>query len=91
MTDLYLAAAAVLLVLVVAGFWRLFKGPDTEDRLIAVQLLGTTVVAILLLLAEAYAAPPLRYVGLVFASLAVVTVVAYVRLDLQETESDEPG
>lgn len=80
MTGFYLAIAVVLLVSVAAGFRRLIIGPEAEDRLVAAQLLGTTAVGILLLLAEAFGAPSLRYVGLVFASLAAVTIVAYVRV-----------
>ena len=82
MTEFYFAVSGILLANVVAGFWRIVRGPDAEDRLIAAQLLGTTAVGVLLLLAEAFTAPPLRYVGLVFASLAAVTIVAYVRLDV---------
>ncbi|MBN1238595.1 MAG: hypothetical protein JXB36_08830 [Gammaproteobacteria bacterium] len=82
MIEFYFAVVAILLANIVAGFWRIVRGPDAEDRLIAAQLFGTTAVGILLLLAEAFAAPPLRYVGLVFASLAAVTIVAYVRLDV---------
>ncbi len=43
------------------------------------QLFGTTAVAILLLLAQALGQPALRNVALVFALLAAVTVVAFVR------------
>lgn len=91
MSAFYLWIAGALLAMVLAGFWRVLTGPTPEDRLIAAQLLGTTAVGILLLLAEAFGAPSLRYVGLVFASLAVVTVVAYVRLDLDETGTDADG
>jgi len=59
--------------------WRILRGPSEADRMLAAQLLGTTTVAILLLLAEAMGQPALRDVGLVFALLAAVTVVAFVR------------
>jgi len=90
MSAFQLAVAALLLANVVAGFARLVRGPSAEDRLVAAQLLGTTAVAILLLMAEALGAPLLRYVGLVFASLAAVTVVAYVRLDVGGADSAVP-
>jgi len=88
MNAFYLGIAAVLLANVAASFRRLVRGPEPEDRLIAAQLLGTTAVGILLLLAEAFDAPNLRYVGLVFASLAAVTIVAYVRLGVAESEAE---
>jgi multicomponent Na+:H+ antiporter subunit F len=90
-TEFYFAVVGILLANVVAGFWRILRGPEAEDRLIAAQLFGTTAVGMLLLLAEAFRAPSLRYVGLVFASLAAVTIVAYVRLDVPgaDTEADD--
>ena len=48
--------------------------------MLAAQLFGTTGVGILLLLAEAWQQPALRDVALIFALLAVLTVVAFVRL-----------
>lgn len=91
MIEFYFAVATVLLANVAISFWRVLRGPEPEDRLIAAQLLGTTAVGILLLLAHAVGAPSLRYVGLMFASLAAVTIVAYTRLDVHgvETETDD--
>lgn len=88
MTGFYFAAAAVLLLSVVAGFWRVLHGPEPEDRLIAAQLFGTSAVGMLLLLAEAFAVPSMRYVGLLFASLAAVTIVAYVRLGVHAADAE---
>jgi len=79
MVTFYLVIAVVLLLTLVAGLWRVLRGPSSADRMIAAQLFGTTAVAILLLLAEALDQPPLRDVALVFALLAAVTVVAFVR------------
>ena len=47
--------------------------------MLAVQLAGTTCVAILLLLASGLRAPALRDVALAFALLAGVTVIAFVK------------
>jgi multicomponent Na+:H+ antiporter subunit F len=47
--------------------------------MLAAQLFGTTAVAILLLLAQASEATALRDVALIFALLAAVTAVAFVR------------
>jgi multicomponent Na+:H+ antiporter subunit F len=59
--------------------WRLLRGPTAADRMLAAQLFGTTAVAMLLLLAQAYGKAALRDVALVFALLAAVTAVAFVR------------
>jgi multicomponent Na+:H+ antiporter subunit F len=87
MSSFYGGAAAFLFLTIIAGLWRVLRGPDPADRLMVVQLSGTTGAAIMLLLAEAQGPPGLRYLALVFASLSVVTVVAFVRL----TWTDEPA
>lgn len=79
MLVLYSAMALFLLVTLVAGLWRVLRGPTPADRMLAAQLFGTTAVAILLLLAQALERPHLRDVALVFALLAAVTAVAFVR------------
>ncbi|MEO1199569.1 MAG: monovalent cation/H+ antiporter complex subunit F [Pseudomonadota bacterium] len=85
MTVFYLGLALFLLLTLFAGMWRILRGPDDADRMLAAQLFGTTAVAILLLLAEAMDTPALRDVSLVFALLAAVAVVAFVRLSWSPT------
>jgi multicomponent Na+:H+ antiporter subunit F len=78
--DVVLHVTALFLLLnVLAGLVRVARGPTSPDRMLAAQLFGTTGVAILLVLAEAVDAPPLRDVALVFALLAAVLAVAFVK------------
>ncbi len=79
MQMLTLALALFLMLNLGAGMWRVLRGPTAADRMLAAQLFGTTAVAILLLLAEASGSAALRDVALVFALLAAVTAVAFVR------------
>lgn len=79
MIELYLGTALFLLLNILSGLVRVLRGPTSTDRLMAAQLFGTTGVAILLLLGEVFAAPALRNVALVFALLAVLATVAFVR------------
>jgi multicomponent Na+:H+ antiporter subunit F len=79
MILLYLALALVLIFTLAAGLRRILSGPTPADRMLAAQLFGTTAVAVLLLLAEASGHPAVRDVALVFALLAAVTMVAFVR------------
>lgn len=89
MIEAYYMVTLFLLGTLVAGLWRVLRGPTAADRMLAAQLFGTTAVAILLLLAEAGGAPPLRDVALVFAMLAVVAVVTFVRRNWNiEAEQD---
>jgi multicomponent Na+:H+ antiporter subunit F len=79
MQTLYFALALFLLLNLVAGMWRVLRGPTSADRMLAAQLFGTTSVAVLLLLSQATDEAALRDVALVFALLATVTSVAFVR------------
>ena len=84
MDAVYLAVALFLLLTLVAGLWRVLRGPTAADRMLAAQLFGTTAVACVLLLAQLYQRPSLRDVALVFALLAAVAAVAFVRRTWRE-------
>lgn len=79
MTEFLLGATLFLVLTVATGLIRVARGPSPADRMVAAQLLGTTGVGILILLAEAMDDPTLRDVALVFALLAVVVSVAFVK------------
>jgi len=80
MVEAWLIGTALFLLLnVAAGLARVARGPSAADRMIAAQLFGTAGVALLLLLSEAMRVPALRDVALVFALLAVVVTVAFVK------------
>jgi|GEM_PF-141977 len=79
MQSLYYSLILFLLLTLVAGLWRIRRGPTAADRMLAAQLFGTTATAILLLLAEASTAPALHDVALVLALLAAITVTAFTR------------
>ena len=55
--SLFIWLAALILISVLAGLVRIFKGPTGADRMLAAQLLGTGGVAILLILAFAMQVP----------------------------------
>ena len=88
MQALYIALALFLLLNLAAGMWRILRGPTTADRMLAAQLFGTTAVAMLLLLAQAFDNYAIRDVALVFALLAAVTAVAFVQRAWPTQESD---
>ena len=88
MQTLFLTLALFLVLNLGAGKWRVLRGPTAADRMLAAQLFGTTKVAILLLLAEAPGSAGLRDVALVFALLAAVTAVAFVRRAWTDREEE---
>lgn len=79
MSVFYLAAALFLLGTILLGLIRVLRGPGSGDRMLAAQLFGTTGVTILLLLSMTLEESGLIDVALVFALLAVVAAVAFVR------------
>jgi len=72
-----LLLSAVLLLTLLGGLARVVWGPTPADRMLAAQLMGTTGVGVLLLLAYALARSALVDVALVFSLLAAVTTVAF--------------
>lgn len=88
MQTLYLALAVFLLLNLGAGMWRVLRGPSAADRMLAAQLFGTTAVAVLVLLGQAMESTALLDVALLFALLAAVTAVAFVRRAWPETNND---
>jgi len=69
-----------LLLSILAGLIRVFRGPAPAERMLAAQLFGTAAVAILLVLSQLMGMPALLDVAMVFALLAAVTLVAFVVL-----------
>jgi multicomponent Na+:H+ antiporter subunit F len=86
--ELYFLLAIFLLLNLFVGLIRIYRGPNQATRLLAVQLFGTTTVAILLTLAEGMGVPALRDVALLFALLAAIVAIAFVRLPPEGAEEE---
>jgi multicomponent Na+:H+ antiporter subunit F len=82
-----LTVAMVLLVGIAAGLIRVAIGPTPSDRMMAAQLMGTSGIGVILLLAPVLAVPALVDVALIFALLAAVAVTAFTRRRIP-TEGD---
>ncbi len=89
MNIFFLCMAMFLVLNILAGLWRVAKGPDQADRMVAAQLFGTTGVATLLLLAQALDSPYIKNAALLFALLAVMAVLAFVRNTSFSRQHDE--
>jgi len=72
--------SVLLLLTLVIGLWRVLRGPGRVDRLLAVQLFGTTGAALLLVMAQWQGAAGLRDAALVLALLAAMISAALVQL-----------
>lgn len=79
MDKALMISALVLLITMSTGLVRVVIGPMPADRMMGAQLLGTTGIGLLLLLAFAFELPALIDVALIFGLLAAVAVVAFTR------------
>jgi multicomponent Na+:H+ antiporter subunit F len=75
----YLGLALFLMLNVVGGLLRVARGPTRADRMLAAQVLGTAGVALLLVLGEVQSIPAMQDAALVFALLAAIAIVAFVK------------
>lgn len=80
MTTFLSLILIALLLSILAGLIRVFRGPAPAERMLAAQLFGTAAVAILFVLSQLMQMPALLDVAMVFALLAAVTLVAFVAL-----------
>lgn len=72
--------ASAILFTGAAGLWRISHAASTADRLLGLQMLGTTGIAFLLVIAEWQQEPVWRIVALILALLAAVITMALVQL-----------
>ncbi|MUV86618.1 cation:proton antiporter [Natronomonas sp. CBA1123] len=74
--DILLGAAAVFVVLVIVVLYRAVRGPTMQDRVLAVNVIGTNTVVILALLSAALDVPYFLDIALVYALLNFLMAVA---------------
>jgi multicomponent Na+:H+ antiporter subunit F len=86
-TEFYVAMASFLLINLLLGLLRIYRGPTHADRLLAAQLFTTTTAGILVLLAVGKDTPALLDVALLFILLAVLACLAFVRLPSRRPEN----
>jgi multicomponent Na+:H+ antiporter subunit F len=75
-TQVFLLVAAGFMLLAVAMFYRAIVGPTTQDRVLAVNVLGTNTVIVLALLAVGLGEQSLVDIALVYALLNFLMAVA---------------
>jgi multicomponent Na+:H+ antiporter subunit F len=78
MNDWFYFVALVLLATLAAALWRVWRGPTAADRMMAAQLVGTTGVALLMVLAP-LVSWSLLLVALTLALLAALAGVGFVK------------
>lgn len=95
MSEALYLAAAVLLLTMGAGLWRIHRGPTLADRMMSAQLIGTGGVGVIVLLSVASGTPAMLDVALVLALLAALAAVAFVKAaspdGAGDPEEDDPA
>ena len=76
LADIFLTAAALFVALAIAMLYRAIKGPTMQDRVLAVNVLGTNTVVILALLAAGLGEPWFLDIALIYALLNFLMAVA---------------
>ncbi len=74
--EIFLGAAAIFVLLAIAVLYRAVAGPTTQDRLLAVNVLGTNTVVILALLAAGLGEPWFLDIALIYALLNFLMAIA---------------
>ena len=80
MTTILTLTVLVLLLTLLLGLVQVIRTRSPAGRMLAAQFLGTTTVAMLLLLSVVLSMPALLDVALVFAMLAAVTLICFVAI-----------
>jgi multicomponent Na+:H+ antiporter subunit F len=72
------------MLLAIAMFYRAVKGPTTQDRVLAVNVLGTNTVVVLALLGVGLGEDSLLDIALVYALLNFLMAVAISKFTVEE-------
>lgn len=81
--DALLVGAAALVLLGVALLGRIVLGPTTPDRVIGVNVVGTSTVVVIALLAAALGEPGFLDVALVYALLNFLLSIGLAKFSIE--------
>jgi multicomponent Na+:H+ antiporter subunit F len=76
LTDVLLAGAGAFIVLSVVVLYRVVDGPTMQDRVIAVNAIGTNIVVVIALVAAATGTPGALDIAIVYALLNFLMSIA---------------
>ncbi|MDI3506921.1 MAG: multicomponent Na+:H+ antiporter subunit [Methanomicrobiaceae archaeon] len=79
MIDLFYASVVVLILTIFLCLYRVVIGPGVENRLIAVNTIGTTTIIILVLIGLIYGRPIFLDIAIVYAMINFIATLAVAR------------
>jgi multicomponent Na+:H+ antiporter subunit F len=74
--GLFLALTGAFVLTTVVAVYRVVRGPTTQDRVIAVNAIGTTTVLIIAMIAAVFDEPAFLDVAIVYALLNFIMSIA---------------
>lgn len=84
--DVLIAIAGAFATLAVVVLYRVARGPTMQDRVIAVNVIGTNTVVIIALLAAAFDEPGFLDVALIYALLNFLMSIAISKFTVERGE-----
>ncbi len=78
--------AAAIAALAVVVMYRVVKGPTMQDRIVAVNVIGTSTVVVIALVAAAFDQPEYLDIALVYALLNFVLSIAVAKFTVDRGE-----
>ena len=79
MIDLFYARVVVLILTIFLCLYRVVIGPGVENRLVAVNTIGTTTIIILVLIGLIYGRPIFLDIAIVYAMINFIATLAVAR------------
>ena len=79
MFDLFYASVVVLILTIFLCLYRVVIGPGVENRLVAVNTIGTTTIIILVLIGLIYGRPIFLDIAIVYAMINFIATLAVAR------------
>lgn len=84
--DVLLGAAAALIVVSFVAVYRIVRGPEMQDRVIAMNVIGTNTVVVIALIAAAFGEPGALDIALVYALLNFLLSIAISKFIVERGE-----
>ncbi len=81
--SLFLLAAGIFVLLAIVMLYRVYMGPTIQDRLLAVNVLGTNTVVVLALLSVALGEPWFLDIALIYALLNLLMALVVTKYTVE--------
>jgi multicomponent Na+:H+ antiporter subunit F len=86
LVDVLLAGATAFVLASVVAVYRVVRGPTMQDRVIAVNVVGSNTVVVIALLAAAFGEPGALDIALVYALLNFLLSIAISKFTVERGE-----